>query len=248
MASILETGKAGYVADAEFDERTAKALRARGRDDRLFVYDAVEVESFVTGDYRAVVPVLAKMRGYRLLDLGCGYGRLAPLLSAFDCAEYLGVDRVGGRIEYARGRYGSGLCRFEVADALKRKANKDVQDTQDIERQDQSCASCPSLFDVVGPARFDVVWTSNVLQHFPLDDKLRLVETAKRARAPGGVVLLREAEIVDLSRADAERRYASDDHARHMIPVPFGEVTRALGPLGFARLGGIVYVATDNGL
>ncbi|MHC4505927.1 MAG: class I SAM-dependent methyltransferase [Planctomycetota bacterium] len=166
MASILETGKGGYVADAEFDERTSKALGARGRDDRLFVYDAVEVESFVTGDYRAVVPVLAKLKGYRLLDLGCGYGRLAPLLSAFDCAEYLGVDRVGGRIEYARGRYGSGVCRFEEADALEFRP---------------------------GP-RFDVVWTSNVLQHFALDDKLRLVETAKRARAPGGVILLREAE------------------------------------------------------
>ena len=218
MTSILEAGKGGYVADAEFDERTAKALRARGRDDRLFVYDAVEVESFVSGDYRAVVPVLAKMRGYRLLDLGCGYGRLAPLLSAFDCAEYLGVDRVGGRIEHARGRYGSGVCRFEVADALAFR-----------------------------PApRFDVVWTSNVLQHFPLDDKLRLVETAKRARAPGGVILFREAEIVDLSRADAERRYASDDHARHMIPIPFGEVGAALRPLRFAKLGGIVYMASEG--
>jgi SAM-dependent methyltransferase len=220
MASILETGKGGYDADAEFDERTSKALRARGRDDRLFVYDAVEVESFVSSDYRAVVPVLAKLKGYRLLDLGCGYGRLAPLLSAFDCAEYLGVDRVGGRIEYARGRYGSGVCRFEEADALEFRP---------------------------GP-RFDVVWTSNVLQHFPLDDKLRLVETAKRARAPGGVILLREAEIVDLSRADAERRYASDGHARHMIPIPFGEVACALEPLRFRKLGGIVYAATDNGL
>lgn len=218
MTSILETGKGGYVADAEFDERTAKALRARGRDDRLFVYDAVEVESFVSGDYRAVVPVLAKMKGYRLLDLGCGYGRLAPLLSAFDCAEYLGVDRVGARIEYARGRYGSGLCRFEVGDALEFRP---------------------------GP-RFDVAWTSNVLQHFALDDKLRLVETAKRARAPGGVILLREAEIVDLSRADAERRYASDDHARHMIPIPFSALVEAFAPLKLTRLGGIVYAATEG--
>ena len=243
MTSILAAGKDGYDCDREFDERTAKALRAYGSDDRLFVYDAVEVESFVSGDFRAAVPVLARLRGYRILDLGCGYGRLAPLLAAFDCAEYLGVDRVRSRLEYARDRWGSGLCRFEVADALERKTNKDVQD-----RQDGNGQSCPSLFDVVGPARFDVVWTSNVLQHLLLEDKLRLVETAKLARAPGGIVMMREAEIFDGTREEAGAHYASNDHARHMIPIPFAELAAAFAPLKLTKLGGIVYLATDKGL
>ncbi len=218
MPSILETGKDGYDADREFDERTARALGARGRDDRLFVYDAVEVQSFVEGDYPAVVPVLAPLAGYRALDLGCGYGRLCPFLSAFDCAEYLGVDRVEARLDHARERYGSRLCRFEVADALTYRP---------------------------GP-RYDVVWTSNVLQHLLFEDKLRLVETASLARAPGGVILMREARIIDETLTSLEKLYAAADYERHMIPVPFAELARAFAPLVFRKIGGIVYMASEE--
>ncbi len=216
--SLLDAGKDSYDANAEFDERTDRALRAREIDERLFVYDAVEVASFVTGDLLTAAPVLARLRGYRILDLGCGFGRLAPFLSGFDCAEYVGVDRVAGRLEYARGRYGSRVCRFELADALAFRP---------------------------GP-RFDVVWTSNVLQHLLHADKLRLVETAKAALAPGGVVLMREAEIVPGSRAGAEPRYASDDHARHMVPIPFDEIATAFRPLVLRKVGGIVYAAAAS--
>lgn len=216
--SLLSVGKQSYDADREFDERTEKALRCRDKDDRLFVRDAVEVESFVTGDYRAVVPVLARMRRYRLLDLGCGYGRLAPFLAAFDCSDFLGIDRVRPRVDHAQERHGSGICRFEVADALTFRP---------------------------GPC-FDVVWTSNVLQHLVLGDKLRLVEAAMLARAPGGVILLREAEIFDGTREEAERRYASKDQAWHMIPIPFAELAAAFAPLEFTGLGGIVYMASEG--
>lgn len=216
--SPISAGKDGYDANREFDERTEKALRSRASDDRLFRRDAVEVESFIEGDYRLVAPVLARLKGYRILDLGCGYGRLAPLLAAFDCAEYLGVDRVGERLDHARARFGSGVCRFEPADALTFRP---------------------------GPG-FDVVWTSNVLQHFVFEDKLRLVKTATLARAPGGIVLLREAEIVEGTREEAERRYASPGQAWHMIPIPFGELASAFVPLVLRKLGGIVYVASEG--
>jgi len=216
--SPLDAGKDGYDADLEFDERTDRALGARGRDDRLFFRDAVEVESFVLTDYQVVAPVLARMRRYRLLDLGCGYGRLAPLVSAFDCSEYLGVDRVLKRVEYARMRYGGGMLHFEHADALGYRTAR----------------------------RFDAVWTSNVLQHLLGKDKLRLVETAKLARAPGGVVLMREAEVIAGPREDLERRYAAADHARHMVPVPFAELAGAFEPLRLRRLGGIVLAASED--
>jgi SAM-dependent methyltransferase len=222
VQSILSVGKDGYVPDREFDERTEKALAGRSdHDERLFFRDALEVECFVTGDYQLVAPLLARRRRYRLLDLGCGYGRLAPLLAAFDCAEYLGIDRARGRLDYARQRHGSGICRFELADVLTFRPDAGSEG-----------------------GRFDVVWTSNVLQHLLLKDKLRLVETALRARAPGGVIILREEEITDGGREDAERRYASPDHARHMVPIPFGELAAAFEPLKLRRLGGIVYVAS----
>ncbi len=212
--SILSTGKDGYVADRDFDERTVKAL---GGDERLLFADALDIENFVIGDYRVVAPVLARLRQYRVLDLGCGYGRLAPLLAAFDCAGYLGVDRLEKRLDYARARCGGGLWRFEIADILSFRTDRP----------------------------FDVVWTCHVLQHLLLDDKLRLVETAKRARAQGGIILLREEEIVECNRREAERRYAAADHARHMVPIPFGELAAAFRPLKLRRLGGIVYTASE---
>jgi SAM-dependent methyltransferase len=222
VTNILEKGKDGYECNSEFDERTRAAVEAVGSewgDPRTLLHrDAVEVLSFVRGDYQAVAPLLAALECYRLLDLGCGYGRLAPLLTAFDCAEYLGVDRIAERLDYARSRYGSYVCRFELDDALE--------------------------FEADDP--FDVVWTSNVMQHLLLPEKLRLVEAVKRARAPGGVILLREEEIVHCTRADAERRYASPAHARHMVPIPFDELAAAFRPLALRHLGGIVYAATER--
>jgi SAM-dependent methyltransferase len=215
---LLSTGKDGYIPEREFDERTERALRARGKDDRLFFRDAIEVESFLP-EFLLVASFLAERRGYRLLDLGCGYGKLAPLLSVFDCAEYLGVDRVKARIEYARERYGGGVCRFQVADALSFRP---------------------------GP-RFDVVWTSNVMQHLLWEDKLSFIETAKAARAPGGVVILREAEILDTPREDLDRRYASADHARHMLPISFAALRSGFLPLKLRHLASIVYVAEESG-
>ena len=204
--SLLSTGKDGYSPDREFDERE--------RDDRLFFRYAVEVESFAR-ELPAIAPILAARRGYRLLDLGRGYGRLAPFLSAFDCTEYLGLDRVRARIEYARARYGGGICRFEVADILTYRTR----------------------------GLFDVVWSSTVMQHMLLDDKLRLVETMKLALVPSGAVLLREGEIASSSREELERRYARAEHARHMVPIPFQELASAFRPLRPRRLRGIIYIA-----
>ncbi len=222
MASILETGKDGYACDVEFDRRTRAAVAGEpsewGDAAKLFRRDALEVLSFVRDDLPAVARVLAGLRGYRILDLGCGYGRLAPFLSAFDCHEYVGVDRVAGRVDLALGRYASGVCDFKRADALDFRTDEP----------------------------FDVVWTSNVMQHLLLGDKLRLVETAKAACAPGGIVLMREAEVIEGTRADAERRYASPSQPRHMVPVPRAELERAFAPLRLTRPGGIVWQAGDT--
>ncbi len=96
MGSLLETGKDGYSSDDEFDRRTKAALNREasewGNPGKLFERDAVEVLEFVQGDYEVVAPILAGLGRYTVLDLGCGYGRLAPFLSAFDCASYLGVE------------------------------------------------------------------------------------------------------------------------------------------------------------
>jgi SAM-dependent methyltransferase len=219
MTSILATGKDGYDCDGEFDRRTRAAVAGEpsewGDPGELLNRDAVEVMSFIHDDYPAVARVLSGLEGYSILDLGCGYGRLAPLLSAFDCERYLGVDRVAGRVDLALGRYASGVCDFKCADALEFRCDE----------------------------RFDVVWTSNVMQHLLLPGKLDLVETAKQACAPGGRVIMREAEIIEGTLADAERRYADPSHPRHMVPVPRAELERAFAPMRLERLGGIVWLA-----
>ena len=184
MISILETGKDNYDPDGEFDRRTRAAVAGEpsewGDPAELFRRDAVEVASFIEDDYPAVARVLSGLEGYSILDLGCGYGRLAPFLSAFDCLRYLGVDRVAGRTDLALARYASGTCDFKHADALSFRA------------------------DDHGHDRFDVVWTSNVMQHLLLAQKLELLETAKAACSPGGRIILREAGIVEGPLADAE--------------------------------------------
>ncbi len=217
--SLLTTGKDAYDCDGEFDRRTRAALAGQpsewGDPARLYERDAVEVMSFIRDDYPAIARVLAGLERYSLLDLGCGYGRLAPLLSVFDCERYLGVDRVAGRVDLALGRCASGVCAFKCADALEFRS----------------------------PERFDVVWTSNVMQHLLLPDKLRLIETAKAALAPGGRIVFREAGIVEGTLADAERLYADPAQPRHMVPVPRAELERALAPLRLERVGGIVWIA-----
>ena len=65
------------------------------------------------------------------------------------------------------------------------------------------------------------------------------------ACARGGRILMREAEVVEGTIADAERRYADSSHPRHMVPVPRAALERALSPFKLTRLGGIVWLACD---
>lgn len=221
MASILETGKDGYDCDAEFDARTRAAVQwlhsEWGAPEKLFERDAVEILDFIRGDYQHVAPILAALGGYRLLDVGCGYGRLMPLLSAFRCRGYLGIDRCQERIRSARIRWGAGPS-FLVSDVLSTR---------------------PEL----AAERAHVVWTSNVLQHLLLPDKKALVNTMKHCRAPGGICLLREEEIHPMSLAWCEKRYAGAGQPKHMIPVPEDLVRSWFAPLEFRKVGGNVWIA-----
>ena len=229
MTSILETGKDGYDANAEFDART-KAATDRlpsewGDPDKLFERDALEVLSFVQGDFQHVAPILAKLRGYRLLDIGCGYGRLTPLLTAFHCNRYIGIDPQDDRIAYAMSRWGQCSARFARFFFV----------------------STDPVHDENGKPKSDVVWTSTVLQHLVLPEKKRLVERMKAARAEGGICLLREEEIQPMSLAWCEERYASRLHPKHMIPVPEDLMREWFRPLEFRRVGGNVWIAREPG-
>ena len=98
--------------------------------------------------------------GDRVLDLGCGNGRLLMLL-AEKSVEYLGVDFSEKLIEQARVNRPD--KEFAVMDALDLKLPDDA---------------------------FDVVICVSVLNHIPLDKQNLFVANVKRVLKPGGVLLM----------------------------------------------------------
>jgi ubiquinone/menaquinone biosynthesis C-methylase UbiE len=103
---------------------------------------------------------LAGSEPLRVLDIGCGTGRLALMLAEHG-HEVVGVDPATAMLEVARARDVDGRVRWIEGDA------------RHID---------------VGDARFDlIVMTGNVFQVFLTDDDARAVlATARRHLAPGG--------------------------------------------------------------
>jgi SAM-dependent methyltransferase len=65
---------------------------------------------------RLVDDVVRPQPGQRLLDFGCGNGRLVPFVPQ---VEYVGVDSNAGYIDAARAEYGSPSVQFICGDLLK---------------------------------------------------------------------------------------------------------------------------------
>jgi 2-polyprenyl-3-methyl-5-hydroxy-6-metoxy-1,4-benzoquinol methylase len=199
---LIDTGKDGYDANTAFDERTDRALS--GTDPRTYVRDVVLTGKGCHGlwnTFSRVYKELAARREYSVLDIGCGFGRVSPFLSMFDCKRYVGIDRVSARIAYATERYANGAVSFQEADAL--------------------------TFD---GGQFDVVWCCTVMQHLVRPQKLQLIETVKRCLAPGGIAILLEARVIDGSPEAAEQYYR-DTCPLHMVPFTLAELVTALQPL-----------------
>jgi len=98
--------------------------------------------------------------GDRVLDLGCGNGRLLALL-ADKKVEYLGVDFSEKLIEQARQNWPEN--KFEVMDAL------------DLKLPDSA---------------FDVVLCVSVLNHIPRDKQALFVANVRRVLKPEGMLLM----------------------------------------------------------
>lgn len=178
---LTDTCKDGFDWVADFEKRTAEAIAQRGDDTaplgnvadmagahRMWCYDAL-VNNGTLSVLLHMAPYLLSLRNYRLLEIGCGYGRDAPFLSMFDCVRYVGIDITAARIEYAKKRYDAGWRSFQCADATTWR----------------------------GDEPFDVAVCMMVLQHVPRPEKLAIIETIKQALKPDGVVLLWEGKILD---------------------------------------------------
>jgi SAM-dependent methyltransferase len=114
-----------------------------------------------------------------ILDVGCGFGRWSSALSGHYKA-YHGVDVVEERVTRAQKVYGAPMVTFELVphDRVWRTSTA-----------------------------FDLAFTSNVIQHLPLDAARRLLQSAALSVRPGGHLLLWE-NCIDID----------DGMAEHMIP------------------------------
>ncbi|MBI5077488.1 class I SAM-dependent methyltransferase [Candidatus Falkowbacteria bacterium] len=106
--------------------------------------------------------------GARVLDLGCGNGRLIALFKNNVETEYysvrpdyLGVDSSGELIKRARANYPDE--KFEVMDALN------------LNLPEKS---------------FDIVLSVSVLNHFAKENHQRFIENVKKVLKPGGCLLM----------------------------------------------------------
>jgi len=128
-----------------------------------------------------------------MLEIGSGFGRWAKALHAV-CDSYVGVDVVPARVAH-------------TAEKLKYLSDTEfrlVSGEWDLAR------------------RFDVILSITVLQHLLMPEAAAELRAIERHLAPGGVALLAEWRIDDITLAEAERRYADPSCPSHMIPKPLG--------------------------
>ena len=98
--------------------------------------------------------------GDKVLDVGCGNGRLLDLLKEAK-VDYLGVDFSENLIEAARGKYPE--AKFQVLDLFE------------LEKLNE---------------RFDAVLCISVLNHFPYEDQAKIIKNISSVIRPGGYLLM----------------------------------------------------------
>ena len=126
-------------------------------------YNQIAVDYARTRGFTWDIEPLTKyvLRGERILDLGCGQGRLLEIMKNQDI-DYVGVDASEKLIGITKKNYPN--FRFQVADAL----NLPFPDNY-----------------------FDKVFSIRVLHHFPSKEfRLRFLKEARRVLKPKGLLIL----------------------------------------------------------
>ena len=230
--NMLESGKDGYVPAEAFKQRTIDELIPHNDKHRdLFLRDAVGIRNFCYEVLPHLIREIGGMRQTRIIDLGCGFGRLEPLLTAFDCVEYLGIDGEAERIRLASERDEAG----DLPWWYKRSA--------------EAGKATFKVADILGYGshfKYDIVFSAYVMQHLLMDDKVAMAYIMKALRADKGVIVLCEEEIYEgKSTEEVNRLYADPNHAPHMIPICFEQLQGIFHPLKFEKVGPHTYIAKE---
>jgi SAM-dependent methyltransferase len=152
------------------DPRTRSILEAINR--RFYAERAQDFDSSRSRPWQGWTRALAGVpagAALRVLDLGCGNGRLlAHLRERFDVGGFVGMDSCAPLIGVARERYASAHARFEHAELF----------------DEHGAPALPASI-------FDVVALMGVLHHVPSRQARRaLVHAAFERTAPGGRLVL----------------------------------------------------------
>jgi tRNA (uracil-5-)-methyltransferase TRM9 len=144
------------------DKKYAEYLLVKTREDynRIAIYFS-NTRSFL---WKELIPLAKYVKsGERVLDLGCGNGRLYSFLKERN-VEYVGIDSSEKMIEIAREKNQEGNPKFEVVEAL------------DLPFSDNN---------------FDKVYSIAVLHHVPSSEfRLKFMKEIKRVLKPKGEVVL----------------------------------------------------------
>lgn len=142
------------------DKEYAKRLLDKTRQDyNAIAKDFSSTRRFV---WKGMEPLYNyALSGEKILDLGCGNGRLLQIFKEIDI-DYTGADSSEKLIEIARKNYPN--AKFEVADALH--------------------LSFPNNY-------FDKIYSVAVLHHIPSKElRLKFLEGVKRILKPDGMLIL----------------------------------------------------------
>ncbi|SMF63162.1 Methyltransferase domain-containing protein [Tistlia consotensis] len=141
-------------------------------------------------------------REARILDLGCGAGALLAVARQAGYRNLAGVDHSAEQVALAERLGIAGVRRGDLAESLAAAA----------------------------PGALDLVVLFDVLEHFPLDQGLALLEQAARALAPGGRIVIHVPNAEALF--GARIRYDDLTHETAFTPR---SIAQLLSLAGFAR-------------
>ena len=179
-------------------------------------YDEVSTRQFNHG--KVLIQALAPRSGQRVLDIGCGTGRLGEYVAELvrPAGEVLGIDPLPLRVEIAAGKHG----RFRAS----------VGRAEDL-----------SAFE---DRSFDVVYSNSVF-HW-IEDKPRALAEALRVLKPGGRIGVNSADGDRAHQSQALVREALLEEGLSEVAAAQGtgtnyrvnaaELTRLLGSAGFADI------------
>ncbi len=108
--------------------------------------------------------------GHKVLDFGCGYGRMAvPLLRYLEPGNYVGVDLAAERVRQAR--------EYIVHEGLE-----DTRPAFHVAAMDNDMSYLPA-------GAFDFLWVHSVFSHMPLDDVRACLTGLRALMKPDGVLI-----------------------------------------------------------